>query len=433
MLNRATPKRLTLVVLALVLGILLGLALFPSGDVTGAAQSGICDSVTQIPLGDCLALEAIYNSTDGAAWVMNTGWLSTAEPCSSWFGVTCSGGRVWQIVLINNGLNGPLPPAIGDLGGLQILRLGQNQLNGPIPAELGKLAKLTRLDLSSNQLSGAIPTEFGTLTSLRDLSLAYNNLEGQIPAEVGNIPGLQIVELLSNTLDGPLPGEFGSLIQLEWLDVSQNTITGTIPTELGSADNLGSLFIQSNQFEGTVPAALCDSLQEATLAYNMLDAAATDSCIDDVVIGNWEQTQTLPPGDLVAQSAAPGEVELTWTPVPQLADQGYYEIIYATTTGGPYTVHGSTKDKQASTYQITGLDPNEALFFAVRTVTPGHGQNQSDLISPPSQEAPITPTAITLSFFTASEAVPPLSLPLIGLAIAVMATLTLFLLHPKRR
>lgn len=430
-LHRTTPKRLTLIVLALVLGILLGLALFPSGDLSGAAQTGICDSVTQIPLAECLALEALYDSTNGAAWVDNTGWLSTSEPCS-WSGITCSGGRVWQIILVGNNLNGTLPSAIGDLGQLQILLLSQNQLSGPIPTTLGQLTNLTRLDLSSNQLSGAIPAEIGSLTNLRDVSLAFNNLDGQIPVEIGSLAGLQIVELLSNTLEGPLPSEIGSLVQLEWLDVGDNALTGTLPIELGDANSLGSLFIQGNKFEGAVPTSLCDSLQEATLGYNMLDPTATDGCVDDSVTDSWEKTQTLPPDNLVAHSPAVGEVELVWTPVSQLTSQGYYEILYATAAGGPYAVHGTTGNKQASTYRITGLDPNQELFFAVRTVTPAHGQNQSDLISPNSDDAPVTPTAVTLTFFAADGDTPaPLWLPV--LAMLMMAGLTLILLRRQGR
>ena len=53
---------------------------------------------------DCEALVALYNGTNGASWTNRTGWLATNAPCS-WYGVTCTSGRVTQLVLSNNNLN----------------------------------------------------------------------------------------------------------------------------------------------------------------------------------------------------------------------------------------------------------------------------------------------------------------------------------------
>ena len=50
------------------------------------------------------ALVALYNSTDGANWTDNTGWLGEAGTECIWFGVTCSSGSVAQIVLNGNSL-----------------------------------------------------------------------------------------------------------------------------------------------------------------------------------------------------------------------------------------------------------------------------------------------------------------------------------------
>ncbi len=53
------------------------------------AQSFSCSSVTEIPVTECQELVTLYNSTNGANWTNNTGWLSTNTPCS-WYGITCS-------------------------------------------------------------------------------------------------------------------------------------------------------------------------------------------------------------------------------------------------------------------------------------------------------------------------------------------------------
>lgn len=63
MLNRTSPKRLTFIVIALILGILLGLAFFPAADLSGAAPLGICDTVNGIPSAECQALDAHYENT----------------------------------------------------------------------------------------------------------------------------------------------------------------------------------------------------------------------------------------------------------------------------------------------------------------------------------------------------------------------------------
>ena len=104
------------------------------------------------------ALVALYNSTDGANWRDNTGWLGEAGTECSWFGVECD---------IRNVLIG--------------LSLRYNALRGTMPSELGNLTNLTYLILSYNSLSGSIPTSLGNLTNLTSLSLAHNKLTGPLP------------------------------------------------------------------------------------------------------------------------------------------------------------------------------------------------------------------------------------------------------------
>ena len=87
---------------------------------------------------DKAALVALYNATDGANWTTNTNWNST-ESLSSWHGVTTnSDGRVTRLVLNNNGLDGTLPTALGDLSELEQLNLQDNDLSGALPSELAR-------------------------------------------------------------------------------------------------------------------------------------------------------------------------------------------------------------------------------------------------------------------------------------------------------
>ncbi|MFC1547220.1 FG-GAP-like repeat-containing protein, partial [Candidatus Neomarinimicrobiota bacterium] len=68
---------------------------------------------------DSLALVALYNSTDGANWTDNSGWLSADTALTDWYGVSVSGGRVTYLNLYQNNLVGPLPPEIGNLTALE--------------------------------------------------------------------------------------------------------------------------------------------------------------------------------------------------------------------------------------------------------------------------------------------------------------------------
>ena len=152
-----------------------------------------CSAVAEIPVSECEALVALYNSTGGSEWVDNSGWLATSTPCG-WYGVTCNGAAVRHVMsldLKSNGLTGSIPAEVGDLRILIALYLSDNQLTGSIPAELGgnlgDLRPFRYLDLSYNQLSGEIPRELGFLFDLKAFFLHGNDLTGLVPLEVAQL------------------------------------------------------------------------------------------------------------------------------------------------------------------------------------------------------------------------------------------------------
>ena len=75
-----------------VIVLICALLFLPAKPVPSAqAQSPeefLCVDV-QIQEPDCEALVALYNSTNGPAWINNTNWLVTLTP-SDWYGVTVS-------------------------------------------------------------------------------------------------------------------------------------------------------------------------------------------------------------------------------------------------------------------------------------------------------------------------------------------------------
>jgi hypothetical protein len=177
------------------------------GVVRQASEPAVfaCAGVSEIPLAECEALVALYNSTDGSNWSNHTNWLLTTTPCTDWFGVECNEGHVDVLLLTANRLNGVMPGALGVLTGLEHLDLSMNQLSGGIPPELANLSNLFILNLATNQLGGGIPSQLGNLPSLEQLDVSFNPLSGPLPLSLANLP-LFYFDFASTTLCIPPDG-----------------------------------------------------------------------------------------------------------------------------------------------------------------------------------------------------------------------------------
>lgn len=170
-MGRAQRRRKNYSAISILLTIILSTAL--TLTITAQDETGDfpCDEA-QYPV-ECEALVAIYEATGGENWENREGWLEDADVCG-WEGITCDDdGQVSKIDLVENGLEGDLPPEIGNLSNLQELILGGNKLRS-LPAELGNLANLLTLDLSYNALT-SLPPEIGNLSNLVSLQLNNNN------------------------------------------------------------------------------------------------------------------------------------------------------------------------------------------------------------------------------------------------------------------
>ena len=162
-------------------------------------------SYGQVPQIERDALIALYNSTDGANWIDNTGWLGEAGTECDWHGVNCVSGSVARLNYWRNGLVGTIPKELGDLSNLVYMHLGQNELSGTIPKEIGNLTKLSQMHLWGNKLSGSIPKEFGNLLSLTYLNISSNELSGVITSEMGILANLATFTFTQNSITGGLP------------------------------------------------------------------------------------------------------------------------------------------------------------------------------------------------------------------------------------
>ena len=220
-------------------------------------------------LADCMLLMGVKDALRGTAEI---NW-APALPIAEWDGVKTENGRVTQIILLDRGLNGTVPPGLGDLTGLQDLWLGTNQLTGTIPGELANAQGMQSLLLNGNQLTGEIPPEFRAFTSMETLWLHQNQLSGSIPPELGAMTSLQHLVLSSNSLTGTIPREIATMRTLRILWLSHNELSGNIPGLFVALDNLERLHLQGNQLTGEIPRTLtrlADNLEELFLRDNLL-------------------------------------------------------------------------------------------------------------------------------------------------------------------
>jgi|GEM_PF-2520311 len=238
-------------------------------DIIATSPEG-CSSLTQtaeilvfgvsgssVITADSVALVALYNSTNGAAWTNNSSWLSS--DVDQWYGVTVVNSRVVALHLNANNLTGSVPGAIGSLGGLRELELSDNTLAAPIPSAIGNLTELQRLSINNSGITGNLPPEIGNLIMLDEISLSQNSLTGSIPPGFGQLANLVLLDLRDNALSGAIPAEIGNLANLQFLKVSNNELTGAIPAVIGTLPNLTVLMVDKNNFS-SLP-VLSQSLQ----------------------------------------------------------------------------------------------------------------------------------------------------------------------------
>ena len=195
---------------------------------------------------DRFILTTLYATTGGGLWDRQDHWLTDA-PLDHWWGVHIGeDGKVVGLELNKNGLNGEIPPILGQLNGLRELRMWDNNLVGEIPSELGNLSSLQYLNLEHNALSGAVPPELGELKNLTDLRLSGNNLTGTTPSTLKSLSKLTRLRMHGNELTGQIPLHLLELAELEELDLARNRLSGSVMPEMANLTKLKRLALAGN-------------------------------------------------------------------------------------------------------------------------------------------------------------------------------------------
>ena len=254
------------------------------------ADTDAVTAITSTPsdglINDCnilLAAKEILESPDGLA----LNW-SADRSMENWTAITVSGNRVTKLdsemdddqTIFSNSLQGEIPPELGNLSALTVLRIRNVSLRGEIPEQLGNLSELTTLDLSNHRndllafgggFEGSIPASLGNLQRLEVLRLRHNKLSGEIPLSLRRLSSLRVLDLGGNVdvdffqrpvipatgLEGTIPAALlAELRNLEELDLSFNKFNGGIPRELGELMELDELHLHRNFLTGCIPGNL---------------------------------------------------------------------------------------------------------------------------------------------------------------------------------
>ena len=299
-----------------------------------ADNTGVCGSANCRNLDDYTALRALYLNTDGDSWQDTMGWpdattfTNNINPplgtdLSTWTGVSCNFGRVSELDLIAQDLNGNIPIEIGLLSMLTSLNFRVNQLSGEIPTEIADLTNLTSLNLSLNQLSGCWPSSFSVLCSQlttasfdQDPGIGFDQIisnQGWTDYCADNTVGACCVSdccdhpddytalralylgnggeywfqnagwygsyTFSNNSTPPLGIDMSSwfgitctMDRVTGLDLTGIGIYDSIPTELEFLTNLDSLILQGNALTGPIPPELgnLSNLTSLNISFNQL-------------------------------------------------------------------------------------------------------------------------------------------------------------------
>ncbi|KAM5587928.1 putative LRR receptor-like serine/threonine-protein kinase [Rosa sericea] len=208
-----------------------------------------------------------------------TNW-STTSPVCNWVGVTC-GARHHRVTFLNIsyfGLEGTIPPELGNLSFLVELLVKNNSFHGPLPQEMARLQRLKFISFRFNNFKGIIPSWFGSLSKLQAFDLYGNQFSGYIPAAIFNLSALKVINLSYNQLSGSIPKEIGNLTMLKEIKLDGNNFK-ELPNEIGTLDQLEELYVQFNALQGPIPMALFNmsSLIILTFFRNNLTGSLPDN------------------------------------------------------------------------------------------------------------------------------------------------------------
>ncbi|KAJ0567733.1 putative protein kinase RLK-Pelle-LRR-VIII-1 family [Helianthus annuus] len=161
--------------------------------------------------------------------------------------------------LSDNQLSGPIPvsnppaPGLDNLMKTKHFHLSNNQLSGPIRSKLfNSNMSLIHFIVNNNQLSGRIPPSIGTVQTLEVVRLDSNSLVGEVPEELANLESLSELYLSNNNLNGSVPELLG-MNSIFYVDMSNNSFDKSdIPAWI-TLPSLTTILMEMTQLQGEIP------------------------------------------------------------------------------------------------------------------------------------------------------------------------------------
>ena len=383
-------------------------------------------------ISDCNILMAAKPILEGSGspgldWSVDAGM-------ADWMAVEVSAGRVTKldtkatIQLFSHSLRGVIPPELGNLSALTLLRLNSVGLQGSIPDELGDLVRLTVLDLASNRdvlqslrgLDGPIPESLGNLEKLEILNLNNNALSGEIPPSLGRLSSLEVLNLgrnIHNNIFGPvppftgftgrIPQEIGQLSNLTKLYLNDNYLTGIIPRVLGELADLVELELEFNYLGGCIPGSLGRFAADINPQTNTGSGGPTRNLSRCPVPNRATATVV---------SALDGEIVVSYRAgLPPLAKPVIrYEYRLSLDGGATWTPDWTAipdsggGGANATSYTLTGLANGTEYTFEIRAVNiDGAGRGRGGTATPRPRSSDATLRDLMLSAGSSSVALNP--------------------------
>ncbi|XP_072960090.1 uncharacterized protein [Typha angustifolia] len=134
-----------------------------------------------------------------------------------------------------------LPPCIGLLHNMQILKLSACGRLQALPDSIGGLSNLISLDLDNCESLQALPDSIGGLSNLSTLNFRYCKSLQALPDSIGGLSNLSLLDLSGCESLQALPDSIGGLSNLSLLDLTSCESLQALPDSIGGLSNLSTL------------------------------------------------------------------------------------------------------------------------------------------------------------------------------------------------
>ncbi|XP_038903747.1 probable leucine-rich repeat receptor-like protein kinase At5g49770 isoform X2 [Benincasa hispida] len=168
--------------------------------------------------------------------------------------------NLYWLDLADNQLTGSLPVSTSESPGLDLLlkakhfHFNKNQLSGSISPKLfSSEMVLIHILFDGNKFSGNIPPTLGLVKTLEVLRLDRNSLTGTVPSNLNNLTNINELNLANNKLTGPLPN-LTLMSSLNYVDLSNNSFDSSeAPEWFSNLQSLTTLVVEFGSMRGSVP------------------------------------------------------------------------------------------------------------------------------------------------------------------------------------